>query len=1330
MWDQPTEPTLVGAPVGHPDGSFGLSTGASTSNGVGLWDGPHGRPSSSAANSMMQQQNMPKSDVGGGPSGWGTPPKQQPPPTGGSWNAPPPQMKNGIIGGSGGAGNGWGDTNVAQNVGASSGWGAPTSATTPGHSGQMWNGVSNSNSQWDAPNNAGPTNNSWSQIASKNVQNSSRNKPNSFEPSGPTGNAGGGWGSHQVDQGTPWCSSNDSGARPKDWSSMNAGSGWGDPNKEDHIGGGHHHHQMGPGGMPPPGATSWQQPPPLHHQSSMIKDVNKNDGGAPYWKSGGAPTNSNGPPPHVHRTGSTSGIQWGEPQRHVTSGSGWDSLPPQAHRSWNLPEPATPSNVWTGPPADSCVDSSMVWNNPNPKKVAQPDKGTNVWGDPNSQQQQEIRRWKSSDENVIHTPMANAPPCALPQQSAATTSIFKETHAAPGAGTAKQATPQPAQQPNIHQSSSTNWLAGGGDNKSAGQPPQQLPPQTQDLNGTSIWDSMNNKSAPTGLSGWNSAAQNDSHWGSAPKLLDNDVNADDVFSANPLSLSQKNGLNANYQRMSQQSQSHLMQQQQNVKLLQNSQSMPIPQIDSQTGNKIIDQLKAAATAGLIDANLAQTLIEKSAANNRLAQETVVRMCYILQYLPKLEQAQRELQTIRNQNNPPLNEAQNQEIRRLTNEVNQYQSAVQTLKAQVNANLASLEKSSSATAANDQGLARPSSSANITGEASRLLGKDPVSPQSNVSNNTASDSLNQSKLLQWKNGNSISSNSEDSDKNKPALVTTNNSVSSSINGSSSTITNNNIATSPSMSNLESLVQSMASASLSGGGVNDSTSLTNNDMWMNQEMSLNSKRETNSWPKMAGGDSAMKSDEHSRETTPNDSQNNGDLQSKENVICSVSNGPTTDESQNRMQQNVGIQGRDGLLAPIGVKNSDEGPPEFRPGQKWLWKDPKEVAEDPNATPGSIKPSSLTLNTNFNLPPLGPSLGGAFGGASLAFNNSPFGGFQSQQQQHNQQPLFGGFHSQSNNNLGLLNQQQVQQQQHHYHGFSAMNSLFGNPSNKINDDFKIKQQNADFFAASRMTPAPGVGRMPPSGMPNQGATGPLPFAARPPMIKPQFSMPNAFVPYAQQQQQWIALAITNCSQIDENHLALLVKNYGTTISYVSPPGSGMAFVKFRDVPLDRILHILYIDGDKIRTFLTEIDFLKDCYNFWQSMTPPEKLRLTIPVSGGVTIQMAKESEVERLLQVFNSGASARQQPPLPPMFGAGGPNSATPGGPPPMHHLGGGGSSGMLWDAPPPPVGPWGAAAASFGGPPPNLPLAPPNDPMAQLMQQQLGGDGLLGGDRHPF
>jgi len=94
------------------------------------------------------------------------------------------------------------------------------------------------------------------------------------------------------------------------------------------------------------------------------------------------------------------------------------------------------------------------------------------------------------------------------------------------------------------------------------------------------------------------------------------------------------------------------------------------------------------------------------------------------------------------------------------------------------------------------------------------------------------------------------------------------------------------------------------------------------------------------------------------------------------------------------------------PFGAKTGlDEGPPEFRyfpgllgrpapratpafafasPGQKWLWKDPKEMAEDPNATPGSVKPNTLTLNTNLNT----PTPHGMFsaGGGSLPLFGAP--------------------------------------------------------------------------------------------------------------------------------------------------------------------------------------------------------------------------------------------------------------------------------------------------------------------------------------------------------
>lgn len=36
----------------------------------------------------------------------------------------------------------------------------------------------------------------------------------------------------------------------------------------------------------------------------------------------------------------------------------------------------------------------------------------------------------------------------------------------------------------------------------------------------------------------------------------------------------------------------------------------------------------------------------------------------------------------------------------------------------------------------------------------------------------------------------------------------------------------------------------------------------------------------------------------------------------------------------------------------------------------------------------------------------------------------------------------------------------------------------------------------------------------------------------------------------------------------MQILVNRMGTTQTYVSPPGSGVALVKFRDVPLERVL------------------------------------------------------------------------------------------------------------------------------------------------------------------
>lgn len=70
----------------------------------------------------------------------------------------------------------------------------------------------------------------------------------------------------------------------------------------------------------------------------------------------------------------------------------------------------------------------MIWNNPHPKKIAQPDKGTNVWGDPSSNSQNEIKRWKSSAEDAGQTATT---PSGGGQQQSATSSVWKDSPMAP-----------------------------------------------------------------------------------------------------------------------------------------------------------------------------------------------------------------------------------------------------------------------------------------------------------------------------------------------------------------------------------------------------------------------------------------------------------------------------------------------------------------------------------------------------------------------------------------------------------------------------------------------------------------------------------------------------------------------------------------------------------------------------------------------------------------------------------------------------------------------------------------------------------------------------------
>lgn len=64
------------------------------------------------------------------------------------------------------------------------------------------------------------------------------------------------------------------------------------------------------------------------------------------------------------------------------------------------------------------------------------------------------------------------------------------------------------------------------------------------------------------------------------------------------------------------------------------------------------------------------------------------------------------------------------------------------------------------------------------------------------------------------------------------------------------------------------------------------------------------------------------------------------------------------------------------------------------------------------------------------------------------------------------------------------------------------------------------------------------------------------------------------------------------------MLINNrIGTTQSYVSPPGSGIAFVKFRDVPLERVFSRMQQEiaplGEQKKTYIFIFNFVKNFNN-----------------------------------------------------------------------------------------------------------------------------------------
>ncbi|VDM41517.1 unnamed protein product [Toxocara canis] len=154
--------------------------------------------------------------------------------------------------------------------------------------------------------------------------------------------------------------------------------------------------------------------------------------------------------PH-HRHDPTGTTHWNNAQPHPAAALVQTGLPTA---SWAQPQPSIPApsdqydpnpqtpGPWVAPqPAE--MNNDMMWHDPNPKqKKVQRDTGTSVWGDPSSQQGQEIKRWKDADmEDYSH--VACAAPSGGDWSNIPVSSGVVSNNASPPATTAVWGEPQP-----------------------------------------------------------------------------------------------------------------------------------------------------------------------------------------------------------------------------------------------------------------------------------------------------------------------------------------------------------------------------------------------------------------------------------------------------------------------------------------------------------------------------------------------------------------------------------------------------------------------------------------------------------------------------------------------------------------------------------------------------------------------------------------------------------------------------------------------------------------------------------------------------------------------
>ncbi|KRZ49962.1 hypothetical protein T02_8330, partial [Trichinella nativa] len=252
--------------------------------------------------------------------------------------------------------------------------------------------------------------------------------------------------------------------------------------------------------------------------------------------------------------------------------------------------------------------------------------------------------------------------------------------------------------------------------------------------------------------------------------------------------------------------------------------------------------------------------------------------------------------------------------------------------------------------------------------------------------------------------------------------------------------------------------------------------------------------------------------------------------------------------------------------GIIGIDDGPPEFRPGQKWEWRDPKEVADDPNATPGSVKTSSIGL--------------GRFG--------------------HDLKPTYQAGPSTSNFAHGAYSMPSTSL-------LSAITtptkSCIDPTISSISPNYATDSWSAKSFRPIMQTTtssaaySPFSAKSPSRVMPYAAAAAAAAPAATPITTAPQYASSSSSIPSTSCGLQWIVLMHLTQQTMDEQTLQYLFNRVGPVQAFVFPPGSGFAAVKFKDVSAEKAFARLQ----------------QDCSVY----------------TNGLVIYIAKDNEVERLLQ-----------------------------------------------------------------------------------------------------